>query len=445
MKSLKNSYWIRSGFYSIGSRIFALLFGFGSFYILVRHFSKHDFGIWALFLTIVTIVEASRNGLIQNALIKLVHSNDDEDADKIISATWILNTVYTFFIFLVLVLVSGLVSALFQAPEISKMFLYYGITITLLIPFSQFNYIQQSRFSFSGIFWGAFVRYGTFFISNLIIHLLSIEITLSSLVLVQSFCTFLGLIISYILAREFLMVRFEWSREAFNKVFHFGKYVMGTNIFSMIYKSTDQFAIGYFLNTSAVATYNAAVRLSNLIEYPTTSIAEIVYPKSTEQYAKGGEQSSKLLFEQSVGITIGITLPMIAIVVLFAEQIIHIIAGPAYADSVIILRFTILFGLFTPFSRQFGTALDSSGRPKLNFYILLASLIINIITNIIGISYFGLMGACYGTLASYIIIFIVNNYFMKKIFKIQLREVFKYLVQFYVTVFNVALKALKLK
>ncbi len=445
MKSLKNSYWITSGFYSIGSRIFALLFGFGSFYILVRHFSKHDFGTLSLFLTIVTIIEASRNGLIQNALIKLVHSNDDGDADKIISATWILNTVYTIFIFLVLILVSGLVSALFQAPEINKMFLYYGITIILLIPFSQFNYIQQSRFSFSGIFWGSFVRYGTFFISNLIIHLLSIEITLPSLVLVQSFCTFLGLIISYILAREFLMVRFEWSKEAFNKVFHFGKYVMGTNIFSMIYKSTDQFTIGYFLNTSAVATYNAAVRLSNLIEYPTTSIAEIVYPKSTAQYDKGGEQSSKLLFEQSVGITIGITLPIIVIVVLFAEQIIHIIAGPAYADSVIILRFTILFGLFTPFSRQFGTALDSSGRPKLNFYILLASLIINIITNIIGISYFGLMGACYGTLASYVIIFIVNNYFMRKIFKIQLREVFKYLVQFYVTVFNIALKALKLK
>lgn len=422
-----------------------LLFGFGSFYILVRHFSKHDFGTWALFLTIVTIIETSRNGLIQNALIKLVHSNEEEDTDKIISATWILNTVYTFFIFLVLVLVSGLVSDLFQAPEISKMFLYYGITITLLIPFSQFNYIQQSRFSFSGIFWGAFVRYGTFFIANLIIHLLAIEITLPSLVLVQSFCTFLGLIISYLLARKFLMVRFEWSREAFNKVFHFGKYVMGTNIFSMIYKSTDQFTIGYFLNTSAVATYNAAVRLSNLIEYPTTSIAEIVYPKSTEQYAKGGEQSSKLLFEQSVGITIGITLPMIAIVVLFAEQIMHIIAGPAYADSVIILRFTILFGLFTPFSRQFGTALDSSGRPKLNFYILLASLIINIITNIIGISYFGLMGACYGTLTSYIIIFIVNNYFMKKIFNIQLLAVFKYLVQFYVMVFHAALKALKLK
>lgn len=443
MKSFKNSYWIKSGFYSIGSRIFVLLFGFGSFYILVRHFSKHDFGTWALFLTIVTIIESSRNGLIQNALIKLVHSNDDKDSDKIISATWILNTVYTLFIFLVLVLVSGLVSDLFEAPELSKMFLYYGITITLLIPFSQFNYIQQSRFSFSGIFWGAFVRYGTFFIANLIIHLLAINITLPSLVLVQAFCTFLGLIISYILAREFLMVRFEWSKEAFYKVFHFGKYVMGTNIFSMIYKSTDQFAIGYFLNTSAVATYNAAVRLSNLIEYPTTSIAEIVYPKSTAQFTKGGEQSSKLLFEQSVGITMGITLPIIAIVVLFAEQIIHIVAGPAYADSVNVLRFTILFGLFTPFSRQFGTALDSSGRPKLNFLILIVSVLINVITNIIGIRHFGLMGACYGTLISYIIIFFINNYFMVKIFKIELRNVFKYFGKFYASIFGFIVRLVK--
>lgn len=445
MKSLKGSYWIRSGIYSIASRVFVLLFGFGSFYILVRYFSKEDFGVWALFLTIVTIIETSRNGLIQNALIKLIHSHEPGESDKIISASWILNTVYTLFIFFLLVIASVFIGDFFNAPEIRTMFLYYGITIILLIPFSQFNYIQQARFSFSGIFWGAFVRYGAFFISNLILHLNSIEVTLTSLVLIQGFCTFLGLIISYLMARNYLTMKFEWSTEYVKKVFHFGKYVMGTNIFSMIYKSTDQLSIGYFLNTSAVASYSTSVRLSNLIEYPTTSIAEIVYPKSTAQFTTGGEQSSKLLFERSVGVTLGITLPIIAFVILFAKQIIHIIAGPEYSDAVVILQVTILFGLFTPFSRQFGTALDSSGRPKLNFQILLASVFINLLTNVIGIHYFGLMGACYGTLISYVIIFFINNHFMIKIFKIDLREVIKYLIQFYTTVFYLVLRAMKLK
>lgn len=429
----------------MGSRIFVLLFGFGSFYILVRYFSKEDFGTWAIFLTIVTILEMSRNGLIQNALIKLVHSHDQSDEDKIVSASWILNTAYTVFIFFILWLSSGFVADLFKAPEIKTMFLYYGITLLLLIPFSQFNYIQQSKFNFSGIFWGTFARTGSFFLANLIIYLLSIPITLSSLVLIQAFSTFLGLIISYISAREFLTMKFEWNTDAIKKVFHFGKYVMGTNICSLVYKSTDQFAIGYFLNTGSVASYNAAVRLSNLIEYPTTSIAEIVYPKSTSQYTTGGEQSSKSMFERSVGATLGITLPIVAFVALFAEQIIYIIAGPEYGDSVPILRITILFGLFTPFSRQFGTALDSSGRPKLNFQILVASVFINLVTNVIGIHYLGLMGACYGTLLSYLIIFFINNYFMVRIFKIELSSVFKYLVQFYPMLFSMIAKTIKLK
>ena len=429
----------------MGSRIFVLLFGFGSFYILVRYFSKEDFGTWAIFLTIVTILEMSRNGLIQNALIKLVHSHDQSDEDKIVSASWILNTAYTVFIFFMLWLSSGFVADLFKAPEIKTMFLYYGITLLLLIPFSQFNYIQQSKFNFSGIFWGTFARTGSFFFANLIIYLLSIKVTLSSLVLMQAFSTLLGLIISYISAREFLTMKFDWNADAIKKVFHFGKYVMGTNICSLVYKSTDQFAIGYFLNTGSVASYNAAARLSNLIEYPTTSIAEIVYPKSTSQYTTGGEQSSKLMFERSVGATLAITLPMIAVVTLFAEPIIHIIAGPAYSDSAGILRITILFGLFTPFSSQFGTALDSSGRPKLNFLILLASVFINLVTNSIGLHYLGLMGACYGTLTSCVIIFFINHYFMIKIFNIELRAVFIHLAQSYAIIFNFTLNSLKSK
>jgi lipopolysaccharide exporter len=438
MKSLKNSYWIKSGFYSIGSRIFVLLFGFGSFYILVRYFSKEDFGTWALFLTIVTIIEMSRNGLIQNALIKLVHSHEPDDYDKIISATWILNAAYTVLIFLLLIFASIFIGDLFKAPEIKAMFLYYGITMFLLIPLSQFNYIQQSKFSFSGIFWGTFVRYGAFFISNLVIHLFSIGITLSSLVLIQAFCTFLGLIISYALARDYLTMKFEWSADSIRKVFHFGKFVMGTNIFSMIYKSIDQFTVGYFLNTSSVASYITAIRLSNLIEYPTSSIAEVVYPKSVANYEKDGKASSKMFFEKSVALTMALTLPIVLATFFMADFIILVIAGSQYAESANILRVTILFGVFTPFFRQFGTAMDSSGRPSYNFFVLLFSVVISLILNYAGVQLFGIMGAAYGTLLSYLIISLVCFVLMARIFKVEMSNIYFSIGGYYRQAFQMA-------
>ena len=51
--------------YAIADRFVALLFGFGSIYLLLRLLSKEDFGEWALFITVTALVEVARNGLIR--------------------------------------------------------------------------------------------------------------------------------------------------------------------------------------------------------------------------------------------------------------------------------------------------------------------------------------------------------------------------------------------
>src|ERR1700748_1583577 len=102
--TLKGSYWVSSGFYSLGARLCTLFFGFGSFYFLVRNMPQAEYGTWALFLTITTIIETSRNGLIQNALIKLIYTATPENIDKIVTASWMINIAYSIIIFVVLVL-----------------------------------------------------------------------------------------------------------------------------------------------------------------------------------------------------------------------------------------------------------------------------------------------------------------------------------------------------
>ena len=119
MKILENLKWIKSGIYSIGSRFSVLIFGFGSFYFLIRYLPQNQFGAWSLFLTITTIVEMSRNGLIQNALIKLLHSHDATDSNKVITAAWMINLFYSVVIYLTLVLMSG-ASANRRAQELLR-------------------------------------------------------------------------------------------------------------------------------------------------------------------------------------------------------------------------------------------------------------------------------------------------------------------------------------
>ncbi|MEX1239022.1 MAG: oligosaccharide flippase family protein [Cyclobacteriaceae bacterium] len=440
MKVPKRNQWIKAGAFSIGSRFSILIFGFGSFYFLIRSLSQPEFGAWSLFLGMTAIIEMSKNGLIQNAMIKFLHANPDADSAKVISATWIINLLFSSIIFAILISFSGLLSRVFEVPEIEPMFWYYGITLALLVPYSQFNYIQQSEFSFSGIFLSSIARQGSFFLAILAIFILHVKISIVSLVLIQSFCTFIGLIVAFFSARSFLTFSFKFDWLMLKNIFQFGKYVMGTNLCSLFFKNIDQFSIGYFLNPSAVALYNSALRLSNLIEYPATSVAEVVYPHTTTRIHADGESVSRSIYEKSVGLTLALTVPIVIVTFLFSDFIIYIIAGPKYAASAEILRVTILFGLITPFNRQFGVTMDSSGRPQLNFGLLVFGLIVNIINNIIFIKLFGLIGAAYGTLLSYLIISIAGHFILVRLFNIKFRNIFACMITYYQQGFNFVLE-----
>lgn len=443
MKSVSNRQWLKSGAYSIGSRFSVLLFGFGSFYFMIRFLPKNEFGAWSLFLTITTIIEMSRNGLIQNAIIKLIHSNEEKDTDKVVTGSWIINIAYSAIIYLFIALLSPLFEKGFAMPELRPMFLWYGVTLALLIPFSQFNYLQQARFSFTGIFWSAFARQGSFFIAILVIYFLHIPTTLINLVLIHTGCTFIGLIVAFVLARSFITFRFEWDMNTTRKVFHFGKYVMGTNIASLFYKSVDQFTIGYYLNPSGVALYASAMRLSNLIEYPATSVSEVVYPHSTLRISQSGETVVKNIYEKSLALTMAITFPIVVATFLLADLIIYIIAGPAYAESAQILRVTILFGIFTPFTRQFGMIMDSAGRPNQNFILLVGSLGLNIVLNVVFVQWIGIMGAAYGTLIAYVITSIAGHIVLVRLFGVEMKNVFANTAGFYRQGFSAAREVLR--
>lgn len=439
------NYWFVSGFYSIGSKVGTLLFGFGSFFILVRGLEKTQFGIWALFLTITTLIETSRNGLIQNALIKFLHSNSEDLRDRIITSSWFLNISFSIIITLLLLLFAQPVSDLFNSQELSTMFWWYILTLLQLVPISQFNYLQQAHFSFSGIFWTISVRQGSFFIIVLLTFLFDYRLSLVELVKLQTVCTGVSLIVAYLCARSFLTSKLVWDWVIIKRIFSFGKYVMGTNLFSLAYKSTDQMLVGYLTNPVSVAYYNSAIRVSNLIEYPSSSVAEIVYPKTTRQYEYDKEKASKYFYEMGVGLTMTLTLPVVIFTLIFADTIVFLIAGPEYAASADIMRITILFGLFTPFSRQFGAAMDSSGRPHINFFVLVISFLLNFLTNYIGISHHGVLGAAYGTLASYIVMGIASYIIMYKIFGVSFKNVIQQMFGFYFKLFIFFKEKIKLK
>ncbi len=443
MKFSKNSYWLRSGLFTIFERGSLVLFGFGSFFFLVRMITKEEFGIWSLFIIVTSIIEVARNGLIQNAQIKYMASTPAEEHPKIMTASLTLNVLLTVLSVTFLWGFARTFSAIYESPILETMLYYYILTTISLIFHSQFNFIQQGSFDFKGIFFSNFVRQGSFFVYIAACFLTGWHTDLITLVNFQTVSAVLGAATSYFFVRKYLRLSRSIDWGWVKKLFHYGKFVFGTNISSTLFKSIDQMMLGSIVSTGSVALYNTAVRITNLVEVPTVSVAQIVFPQSAKRMAEEGKDAVRHLYEKSVGVILALVFPMIVVVLLFTKPIILLTAGEKYLDAVPILQITILYSLFFPFARQFGTVLDSIGMPKVNFYFILFSAVLNITVNYLFITNFGIMGAAFGSLTTHSLLFVGNQMILSRILNVKFYNALLHAKDFYIQMYHVGTSMLR--
>lgn len=426
---------MRSGAYTLLEKILLQLLRFGSFYLLVRALSKESFGIWTLFLIICALAEVSRMGLIQNALIKFLAGTEERKIQaRINTASVSLHFILTIIQALLLAGIARMITLFLGLSPLEDLLHYYIVSSIFLLPFHQFNFIQQANLQFKGIFYSNVAREGAFFLFVLLGFLTDLyPLKLTYLAFVQIGTAAIGAVVAWYFGREYLTFSYNLDRWWFRWLYHYGKYVIGTNLASMFIKSIDQMMIGVMLNPVALALYGTAIRIGNLVEVPTQSLAAIVYPQSTRRLETDGLPALKILYEKSVGVLLAIIVPMVLVVLIVPEEILWFIAGDQYLDAAPVLRVTMLFGLFIPFSRQFGTMMDAMGHPRLNFRLVILSAVLNVGFNALFISWWGLMGAAYATLLTFGIIFIANQVILYQKLQVKPLRAFWYAGKVYLT------------
>lgn len=443
MSFAKDSYWMKSGIYTLLQRFSALVFGFGGFLILVRMLPKEHFGTLALFTTVTALIEVARNGLVQNAQIKYAASAKDEELPVILNSAFTLNVIITISSVILLLILAYPLSLLWNSPKIMLMFFIYTTTTITLIFFSQFNFIQQAKLDFKGIFYGTFVRQGSYFLIICLYFIIGLQISLEMLVVYQTLGAILGALTGYTFVKKYykpaLLFNWEWIR----KLFNYGKFVFGTNISAMIFSSIDQMILGAMLSPVEVAVYNTATRMNNFVDIPVASVASIVFPKSAQRVEESGTEAVVYLYERSVGLLLAILVPTIIIAIIFAKTIIIIIAGEQYLSAVPVMQILMAGALFQPFLRQFGTALDSLGKPKINFRMLIIISVLNAVANYIGISILGTIGAAIGTAFALLAFFISSQLILKKEINAKTHHTLIYMWDFYKKGFSAVKKKIK--
>ena len=445
LNKVRNSYWLRSGFFTIGERLSGMVMGLASLMLLTKyHLSMEDVGIWVIFLTITSILEVGRIGLLSNGLIKYLSDCTEEEYPRIVKASWTLNFILTCFIALFLWVLSGFIGMKYHSSVLSHILRIYCLTTFLLIPFFQGNFVQQANLDFKGVFFSNFAKVGILFGYTLAMFFVleKEELQLVDLTIWQAIGSALASVVSYFSARKYMRfskkIDWEWVKILFN----YGKYVFGTNMSAMLYKSIDKLMLGSLISAAAAGVYELAIRVTNMTDVPTLAMANVLFPQSAKQ-ANNGEGALKSLYEKAVGAVLCVMFPAIIFVELFAEFIILFVSTEEYLIAANLLRLTILYGFFMPFTVQFGTVMDAARNPKVNFRFTILSMILNVVFNYIFISKFGIYGAAYGTLLTYLTVFFMMQVVLKREFKISFLDCIKNAFFFYGEAFRIGKTYLK--
>lgn len=437
---VKRNYWIRSGAYTMLQRIAAFLFGFGSYFFLVRYLSIENFGVWTLYLVVSTSVEMSRSAFIQNAFVRFF--NDQEtDRSKLFSSSLLLNLISTVAF---VGIMAGLIPVLqdfWDTKIIGDLIFWYCLTSMVLVPFTQLNYLEQANHSFSGVFWSTVTRQGLFFVTVVICYFFYPDLPLTFFAAAHFFCALAGLFTAFLQTRKMLPSSLTFEREMAGKLFKFGKYILGTGITSTMGKNASQVILGG-ISHSSVALYDSAVRILNFIEIPTLSISSIVYPKIAERASKEGKESVGRLYEKSVATIMAIILPIILFAFAFPEFTILLTAGKKYIEAAPALRIMVLASLLIPFNIQLGTVFEVINRPQTSFYINLGSNLINVGLNLMLIPMFGVIGSSVSFACSILFIFMIGQWSLRSTLNVRRLTVFSLVISLYKDTFEKALNAI---
>ena len=75
--------------------------------------------------------------------------------------------------------------------------------------------------------------------------------------------------------------------------------------------------------------------------------------------------------------------------------------------------------------------MHATGHPNISFQVMFLAFCVNIVANLVGVHFFGVIGAVIGTAFTYSLIFVITQVILFKRFNIRLVNVFKNTFGFY--------------
>ena len=369
-----------NNFLSLTSNLSVAVFGFLGFLILVRTLAPEKFGEWVLYITAGNFLEMLRFGITRTAIVRFLSGATEDERKKIIGSNWVIVTLVTVFLALLLWSVYLLFPETIKNSGFSLFFIWYPVLSFMNLPFNNAQSILQADMRFDRLLWIKSLNVGAFVVF-LVINWIFLKLGLMEILYIHLLINGLTSVVCVALGWDGIRYFFQATKATNRTILNFGKYTTGTLIGSNLLKSSDTFIIGLsaFLGPAGVAFYSVPLKLTEILEIPLRSFVATAFPRMSKASIENDIEEVKKVYYGYTGAMIYMLLPVIVIGFIFAEEFVIILGGREYVETANIFRVFCIYGLFIPLDKFTGVALDSINRPKKNFFKVMYMALANIL------------------------------------------------------------------
>jgi len=172
----------------------------------------------------------------------------------------------------------------------------------------------------------------------------------------------------------------------------------------------DSVLLGFLLGPTAVGWYNAAYKpVTVVLAMPVTYFLGL-FPALSRTYTESREAFRQIVV-RSLRLTSIFAVPLGVGGTFLAEPIISLLFGPAYANSVPVLRILSWSAMLAILRGTCKHALIAAGKPWLDLRCAGASAVLNLGLNLLFIPRYGIIGAAVATLVAELIWLTMTSYY----------------------------------
>ena len=412
---------ILTGVFACLDRAIVALCGLVTVIYFARILPKADFGLLTLTLCINILGIAFCDLAVGQALIHYGAGKRKQAFGDILFNGLLLKFAFFMLASIIIILFAGFISSFFDNGELAKV---VKLIPLLILTTSLYNtYIQvvnareQIRKMFCmDLFWlsvlagGIYLTYRYSLISDAydaVVFLIAVRIVAS--------------LFAYVFVAKELFVRgvFKLDAKIIKEIYVFSKFSFANSLGVFIFSKTDIFLLAFILNYTNVAVYASALVVTNIFRLLNEPMSILVLPmvsKLHHQRTPSLHQTIRRVYLIASSASLTISIPISLALLVFPQQILQVLYGVKYGESVALVRLFAIWGLIMPFYRCAATIFNGVSRPQINAKYTWLAGIANVLLNIPLIYYLQTNGAAIASIVTSFILLLVFLYTLQTMF-----------------------------